>query len=165
MARWIRLSDVVDEVVGVNRRCRGIESTNFYYRIDVDASRILDGDIRAAYSADLLAEERTQRKIRTPFEHQGRLWTNIGGSFGGRRPPQASAWALCPLKLWPGRTFTADQLYRMWNAYERPRGDNTGRIVEFRGQKYVMSEMAIFTGIETPVAKKGQLDLFEDLAA
>ncbi len=59
------------------------------------------GDIEQAYSGDRLPDN----KIRKPFKHDDKLWTNTGGTTGNIK-----GWELIPVDEYEGETFTYEQM-------------------------------------------------------
>lgn len=137
-----------------------------------------EGDIRAAYSADVIMDG----KIRTPFEHAGQRWVT-GGMQG-----ELTAWCypLIPLNQWRGRVFSYNEMrrridcayygvkdkapekYRDVDAYIRGRFFYRGVSVKWKGAEYVMGEESVFAVRQPTVDVNGPeqlVMLLEDAAA
>jgi len=95
------------------------------------------GDISAAYSADVIAEA---GRVRKPFRHKGADWVSTGGLTSpekGRSYTQA--WRLVPRALFEGAVATYAERVRDDGARERPEGFYHGMLVRSGGAEYALA--------------------------
>lgn len=124
-----------------------------------------EGDIKRAYSADLIA---TQGKIRNPFRWQGSLWTTVAIVGCGLQGEKCEAYRLVPLKAFTSMPTTYRDKTGTKDGAESARNDPNGfydRITVKHGKEtYVMQgPPGIFVPApERPEAKPEptQMDMF-----
>lgn len=101
----------------------------------VDPERLEDdGDIIRASSTDFLMNKGAVRV----FEHDGELYTPTGYVYSDAKT--ASAERVVPRNKWKGKTYTTEQITKMWDKNERDRGNCDGVLVKVRGKPYVIAE-------------------------
>jgi hypothetical protein len=70
----------------------------------------------------------------------GTHW-NVGAVAGNNI---STAYALTPSAEWKGKTYTQAELYKLWDAGQIERGDDTGLRVKFRGKDFVLTDRKHF---------------------
>ena len=108
-------------------------------QIKVPPSRLDDGDIDNAYSADKIGEA---RPIRKPFSYRGALYVSTAGCGGGRRGQYYDAMRLVRLAEFDGDPTTyADKVHVDHGEMARndPLGFYHGMTVSSGGETFVMA--------------------------
>lgn len=107
-------------------------------QIKVAPSRLDDGDIRMAYSADKIGEG---KPIRKPFSYRGALFVSTGGRGEGHRTHYYDAMRLVQLPEFEGEPTTyADKIHHDGGEMARndPMGFYHGMQVTSGSQAFVM---------------------------
>lgn len=126
-----------------------------------------EGDISRAYSADTLSEGKG--RIRKPFMHRQKIYTNTGGCSGGdSKRSEWTCYEIIPLELYKGETITYHDRISLPSDNPR-RYSREGEPIKYQGKPYVLTNKTIFVydpkHVPNVATEVVQLALFEEEAA